>query len=181
MSSFSVKEHTGIYVPAKHLIGTNINSVEFFVFLASILSDRRIIKIAHNISFEAMFSYHLGTVIMPLVYDTIAAAQMTLKNKFEFRKLFDCSLKKLAADLCKEPLPTFSAVTDGKHFDELDAQGEGTVRYGAADSDFALRLYNLFNNWFDKYLPKHRWIVENIESPTAVYLGKESFLVYFQQ
>lgn len=169
--SFSVKEHTGIYVPVKHLIGTNINSVEFFAFLAAFLSDRRIIKIAHNISFEAMFSYHLGTVIMPPVYDTIAAAQMTLKNKYEFRKLFDCGLKKLAADLCKEPLPTFSAVTDGKHFDELDAQGEETVRYGAADSDFALRLYNLFNNWFDKYLPKHRWIVENIESPTAVYLG----------
>lgn len=86
---------------------------------------------------------------MPPVYDTIAAAQMTLKNKYEFRKLFDCGLKKLAADLCKEPLPTFSAVTDGKHFDELDAQGEETVRYGAADSDFVLRLYNLFNNWFD--------------------------------
>ena len=64
-----------------------------------------------------------------------------------------------------------SAVTDGKHFDELDAQSDETVRYGAADSDFALRLHNLFNNWFDKYLPKHRWIVENIESPTAVYLG----------
>ena len=57
--SFSVKEHTGIYVPVKYLIGTNINSVEFFTFLASFLSDRRITKIAHNISFEAMFSYHL--------------------------------------------------------------------------------------------------------------------------
>ncbi len=169
--SFSVKERTGIYVPIKHLIGTNINSKEFFVFLQQFLADRSITKVAHNISFESMFSYHLSSVILPPVYDTIAAAQMTLKNRYEFRKLFECGLKKLAADLCKEPLPSFSDVTDGKHFDELDAQDEETVRYGAADSDFSLRLYNLFNGWFDKYLPKHRWIVENIESPTAVYLG----------
>lgn len=32
-------------------------------------------------------------------------------------------------------------------------------------------LYNIFNNWFNRYLPRHRTIVENIESPTAVYLG----------
>lgn len=169
--SFSVKERTGIYVPIKHLIGTNIDSKEFFVFLQQFLADRSLTKVAHNISFESMFSYHLGSVILPPVYDTIAAAQMTLKNRYEFRKLFECGLKKLAADLCKEPLSSFSDVTDGKHFDELDAQDEETVRYGAADSDFSLRLYNLFNGWFDKYLPKHRWIVENIESPTAVYLG----------
>lgn len=29
----------------------------------------------------------------------------------------------------------------------------------------------MFNFWLDKYLPKHRYIVEEIESPTAVYLG----------
>lgn len=34
----------------------------------------------------------------------------------------------------------------------------------------ALRLYHLFNNWFDRFLPKHRYIVEKIESPTAVYV-----------
>lgn len=39
------------------------------------------------------------------------------------------------------------------------------------DSDFALRLYHKFNDWFDRYLPKHRYIVEEIESLTAVYLG----------
>ena len=75
-----------------------------------------------DISFESMFSYHLGSVILPPVYDTIAAAQMTLKNRYEFRKLFECGLKKLAADLCREPLPSFSDVTDAEHFDELDAQ-----------------------------------------------------------
>ena len=27
------------------------------------------------------------------------------------------------------------------------------------------------NEWFDKWLPKHRYVVEHIESPTAVYCG----------
>ena len=70
-----------------------------------------------------------------------------------------------------EGLPSFSDVTYKKHFDELDGQAAVTVRYGCADSDFALRLYYIFNGWFDRYLPKHRYIVKNIGSPNAVYLG----------
>lgn len=105
------------------------------------------------------------------VYDTICAAQMTLKNHYEFRQLKDSGLKTLAKELCGEPLPTFTSVTDGKHFDELDGHDAETVRYGAADSDFALRLYHKFNDWFDKFMPAHRMIVEELESPTAVYIG----------
>lgn len=169
--SFSVKEGTGIYVPIAHLIGTNIDSVEFFIFLTAFLSDRTITKIAHNIAFESSFAYALGIVIQAPVYDTICASQMSLKSTYEFRKLNESGLKWLAEELFKEPLPTFSHVTDGKHFDELDGNDEETVRYGSADSDFALRLYHKFNGWFDRFLPKHRYIVEEIESPTAVYLG----------
>ena len=83
----------------------------------------------------------------------------------------DSGLKTLAKELCGEPLPSFSSVTDGKHFDELDGHDAETVRYGAADSDFALRLYHKFNDWFDKFMPAHRKIVEELESPTAVYIG----------
>ena len=81
------------------------------------------------------------------------------------------ALKTLALNLCKEPLPSFTAVTEGRNFDELDPTDPETIRYSCADADFALRLYHIMNGWFDRYLPKHRWIVENIESPTAVYLG----------
>lgn len=168
--SFSIEENTGIYVPVAHRIGENIESTTFFRFLQDFLSNRTILKIAHNIAFESAMSYHQNIVIQPPVYDTICAAQMTLKSNYEFRKLADSGLKKLAAELCHEPLPTFSEVTNGRHFDELDAQNAETVRYGCADSDFALRLYHIFNNWFDRFLPKHRYIVEQIESPTAVYL-----------
>ena len=169
--SFSIKEGSGIYVPVAHKVGINIEPTSFDKFLRAFLADTRIVKVAHNLAFESQVSYALGIVIMPPVYDTIAAAQMSLKSHTEFRKLTDSGLKKLAAELCGEPLPSFTDVTDGKHFDELDAQDYDTVRYGAADSDYSLRLYNIFNNWFDRFLPKHRTIVETIESPTAVYLG----------
>ena len=169
--SFSVKEHTGIYVPVAHKIGENIDNTLFLKFLQTFLTNKNIIKIAHNIAFESSVSYHQNIVIQPPVYDTICAAQMTLKSNYEFRKLADSGLKRLSAEICHEPLPTFSDVTNGRHFDELDAQNSETVRYGCADSDFALRLYHIFNNWFDRFLPKHRYIVEHIESPTAVYLG----------
>lgn len=169
--SFSVAEGTGIYVPVGHLIGPNIDRAAFSQFLTVFLTDRAIIKVAHNIAFESAMAYAKGIVIQAPVYDTICAAQMTLKSSFDFRKLSDCGLKHLAEELCGEPLPSFSAVTGGRHFDELVGTDPETVRYGAADSDFALRLYRIFNAWFDRYLPRHRYIVEEIESPTAVYLG----------
>ena len=169
--SFSVKEGTGIYVPVAHRIGTNIDKTAFFSFLEDFLTDTTVTKIAHNIAFESSMAYAKGIVIHAPVYDTICASQMSLKSAYEFRRLNESGLKRLAEELFDEPLPSFSSVTDGRHFDELDAQDAETVRYGAADSDFALRLYHKFNDWFDRYLPKHRYIVEEIESPTAVYLG----------
>ena len=169
--SFSVKEYTGIYVPVAHRVGENIELTSFLQFLRTFLTDKCIVKFAHNIAFESAISYHQNIVIQPPVYDTICAAQMTLKSNYAFRKLADSGLKKLAEELCHESLPTFSDVTNGRHFDELDAQDAETIRYGCADSDFALRLYHIFNSWFDRFLPKHRYLVEEIESPAAVYLG----------
>lgn len=169
--SFSVVAETGIYVPIGHRIGPNIDGDAFSQFLAAFLADRRITKVVHNIAFEAAMAYARGIVIQAPVYDTICAAQMTLKNLYDFRKLSDCGLKHLAEELCGESLPSFATVTGGKHFDELDSIDPETVRYGAADADFALRLYHICNDWFDRYLPRHRYIVEEIESPTAVYLG----------
>lgn len=169
--SFSVSEGTGIYVPVAHLSGPNLSRKAFIPFLRDFLTDTRIRKVAHNIAFESQMAYHLGIVIQAPVYDTICASQMSLKSNYEFRKLSDSGLKKLAAELCGEPLPSFSDVTDGRHFDELDPNDYETVRYGAADSDYSLRLYHIFNRWFDRFLPKHRYLVEEVESPTAVYLG----------
>ena len=170
--SLSVAEGSAIYVPLRHLRGPNADPVQIIPFLRGALwMNPAVIKIAHNLSFEAMFLYALGVVVQPPCYDTIAAAQMTLKTTFEFRALSDSGLKKLVPELLGDELPTFEDVTEGRFFDELASDDPDTVRYACADSDYALRLYRRFNEWFDAYLPRHRWIVENIESPTAVYCG----------
>ena len=137
----------------------------------NILLNKNLSVVIHNAAFESMFFYALGFIPKCKIYDTLSAAQMTLKTHTEFRKLNDCGLKKLVPELLKVELPTFESVTEGRFFDKLNSKDVETIRYACADSDYALRLYYLFNNWFDNNLPKHRYIVENIESPTAVYVG----------
>lgn len=171
--SFSTAEGDAIYVPLAHRAGGNIeNQPELWAFLtAQLFENKRVIKVAHNLAFESMFLYAQGIVVQLPCYDTIAAAQMTLKSKFEFRGLHDSGLKLLAASLFGAEMQSFSAVTDGRHFDEMNPADFETVRYACADSDYSLRLYHQFNNWFDRFLPQHRTIVEQLESPTAVYCG----------
>ena len=170
--SFSVVEGTGIYVPFNHKVGRNADFVGMFEWIKNnILLNENMTVVIHNAAFETMFFYALDFIPKCKIYDTLSAAQMTLKTHTEFRKLNDCGLKKLVPELLKVELPTFESVTEGRFFDELNSEDAETIRYACADSDYALRLYHLFNNWFDMNLPKHRYIVENIESPTAVYVG----------
>ncbi|MDL2317708.1 bifunctional 3'-5' exonuclease/DNA polymerase [Eubacteriales bacterium OttesenSCG-928-A19] len=171
--SFSVAPESAIYVPLAHRLGINAaNPDEIWAWLQPVIFESpAVIKIAHNLSFEAMFLYARGIVLQLPCYDTIAAAQLTLKSNYAFRGLSDSGLKTLVPALLDMALPSFAEVTEGRCFDELDAQDDETVRYACADSDYALRLYEMFNGWFDRYLPKHRLVVEQVESPTAIYVG----------
>ncbi len=170
--SFSVSKGTGIYVPFHHKAGMNADFVDTWEWIQNnILMSEKLTVVIHNAAFETMFFYALGCVPQCKIYDTMAAAQMTLKTDTEFRKLADSGLKTLVPELLKVKLPTFEDITDGKFFDELNSEDLETIRYACADSDYALQLYHVFNNWFDENLPKHRFIVEQIESPTAVYVG----------
>ena len=175
--SFSVVEGTGFYVPFNHKVGRNADFVGTFEWIKNnILLNENMTVVIHNAAFESMFFYALGFIPKCKIYDTLSAAQMTLKTHTEFRKLNDCGLKKLVPELLKIELPTFSEVVSKNNnssacFDELDSEDSETIRYACADSDYALRLYHVFNNWFDKNLPNHRFIVENIESPTSIYVG----------
>lgn len=170
--SLSVKTSTGIYIPLRHKVGVNADIVEVLEYLKNeVFLKENLIKIAHNLNFEAMFLYKEGIIIQAPVYDTIAASQLTLKSDKEFRNLSDSGLKTLVPELLKVELPKFTEVTGGKHFDELNSQDSETIRYACADSDFALRLYDVFNSWFRKYMPKHEYVVREIESPTAVFVG----------
>lgn len=171
--SFSVSEGSAIYIPMRHRCGGNVREPEAVMeyLREALFENATVIKVAHNLSFEAMFLYALGVIVQPPVYDTIAAAQLTLKSNTEFRGLSDSGLKTLVPQLFGVELPDFMSVTGGRFFDELSPEDMETVRYACADSDYALRLYHVFNGWFDKYLPKHRFLVEQVESPTAVYCG----------
>ena len=170
--SLSVAEGSAIYVPLEHLDGGNADPAQVYPLLTKyVWMNPGVVKVAHNLAFESMFLYAQGIVIQPPCYDTIAAAQLTLKEPFTFRSLSDCGLKRLVPELLGDQLPTFEDVTAGRFFDELLPDDPETVRYACADSDYALRLYHRFNRWFMAQLPKHRRIVEEIESPTAVYCG----------
>ncbi len=170
--SLSVKKGTARYIPLRHRTKDNADLSVIMSYLTNrLFKNKGIVKVAHNLAFEAMFLYKYGIVIQEPVYDTIAAAQLTLKSDYEFRTLKDSGLKTLVPYLYHVELPTFEEVTQGKYFDELDPDDWATCRYACADSDWALQLYYTFNNWFDNNLPRHRWICENIESPTAVFTG----------
>ena len=170
--SLSVKEGTGIYVPLEHFDGGNADTAEVILFLRDHLwMNPVVIKVAHNLAFESMFLYALGIIIQPPCYDTMAAAQMSLKAGHTFRSMSDCGLKKLVPEILGDELPTFEDVTDGRFFDELLSHAPETVRYACADADYALRLYYAMNEFFQNFMPKHRFIVEQIESPTAVFCG----------
>jgi DNA polymerase-1 len=171
--SFSTVEDSGVYLPIAHRIGRNADELdEIWTWLASeFFANTSITKIAHNLAFESQFLYARGIVLQEPCYDTIAAAQLTYKNEKEFRTLADCGLKTLASEFFNKTLPSYLDTVGDLHFDELDPAAESTVSYACADSDFALRIYHLLNYWFDRFLPKHRFIVEKVESPTAVYVG----------
>lgn len=171
--SFSVAEGGGVYLPLTHRIGNNAEEpAEIWSWLKSALFEKTTItKIAHNFAFESQFLYARGIVVQEPCYDTIAAAQLVYKNEKEFRSLGDCGLKTLVPEYFHELLPSYAETVGGLHFDELDPQSEKTGHYACADADYALRLYHLLNGWFDRFLPKHRFIVEKVESPTAVYVG----------
>ena len=120
--SFSVKEGSAVYIPLSHMVGSNATDpADVMEYLReAVFENPRVVKVAHNLSFEAMFLYALGIVVCEPCYDTIAAAQLTLKSKFEFRNLSDSGLKLLSTSLFGADMTDFSTVTAGRLFDEMD-------------------------------------------------------------
>ena len=174
--SLSVEVGSAIYIPLRHLDGGNADPGIIIPYLRDALwMNPNVTKVAHNLAFEAQFLYALGIVLQPPCYDTIATAQLTLKSNFEFRGLGDSGLKTLVPKLLGVELPTFEEVTGGRFFDELPPDAPETIRYACADSDYALQLYHRFNAWFNAFLPQHRAIVEQVESPTAIFCGLMKF------
>lgn len=129
--SFSVSEGSAVYVPVAHKVGKNIENPDaLWAWLKeNIYENKSVVKVAHNLSFEAMFLYAMGIVVKAPCYDTIAASQLTLKSKWEFRNLHDSGLKFLATSLFCADMPSFETVTAGRHFDEMNPQEHEALRY----------------------------------------------------
>jgi DNA polymerase-1 len=72
--------------------------LDIFTILRELAANSTVTKVAHNPAFEASFLYALGIVIQPPMYDTIAAAQLTLKGQYRLRSLSDSSLKTLVSE-----------------------------------------------------------------------------------
>lgn len=171
--SFATDDGAVFYVPMNHRAGQNVErQEELWQFLKEeVFESGSVVKIAHNLAFESMFLYAKGIVVQEPCYDTIAAAQLSMKSRYEFRTLHDSGLKLLATSLFGADMPSFESVTAGRMFDEMNPQEYETIRYACADSDYTLKLYHKFNAWFEKYLPGHKQVTEMLESPAAVYVG----------
>lgn len=92
--SLSVENGTGIYIPLRHQNYENADVYEVFSYIKEeILLNENKTVVIHNAVFESSFFYALGVVMKCKVYDTMAAAQLTLKTNTEFRNLSDSGLK----------------------------------------------------------------------------------------
>jgi DNA polymerase-1 len=101
--SLSTAPYSGIMIPVAHKVGENMDRTAFENFRREFLTDKKKVKIAHNLSFESMFSYKDGIVIQGPVYDTIAASQMTLKTATEFRNCRTPALRRSRQRCCTTP------------------------------------------------------------------------------
>jgi DNA polymerase-1 len=171
--SFSKAEDSGVYLPIAHRVGKNAEDLPVIWqwLKEAVFTNPAVTKIAHNLAFESAFLYARGIALQEPVYDTIAAAQLIYKGEKDFRQLSDCGLKTLVKDFFEVEMPSYADTVGDRHFDELDPADPTTVCYACADADYTLRVYHLLNGWFDCFLPKHRFIAEKVESPTAVYVG----------
>jgi len=170
--SFSTEAGEGGYVPLNHRAGRNCEEpADILRVVKALLSDSSRTKICHNLAFESAFFYELDMVIQPPVFDTLAGAMLTLKGPGVFRDMQDCGLKTLARRFFGAEMTDFEDLTQGRFFDQLDPDEPEVCRYACADADYALRLYRLERDWFQKYLPGHDRVACLLEGPAAVYTG----------
>jgi len=170
--SFSTNEDSGVYLPLEHLAGENaIDKKAVWGWLADFFTNPQITKITHNLVIKSQYLYAYGVVIQEPCYDTFAAAQLSYDKEDGMRVPDDCKLKALLRDCLEMHIPSYENTTGGRYFDELDPSTESVVRYACTRSDYPLRLYKHFNYWFNQRLPKHRLVVEKIDSPSYIYEG----------
>ena len=70
--SISVTGDTARYIPLRHTTGENADAAVIMAYLTSrLFQSERIVKVAHNIAFEAMFLYKHGKPVLILFLGAI--------------------------------------------------------------------------------------------------------------
>jgi DNA polymerase-1 len=171
--SVAVAGDTGCYVPLRHHHAANASVREVLTFLKDrVFENPEVLKIVHNLDFEARFLLSAGLTLKPPVFDTLAGAQLILKDDDHFRRLEDCGLKTLARDWAKRELPSYEQTVGAGDFGELDPASSQTIHYACADADLALQLYSLETDWFKEQLPAHGALLQGVESPVALFAAR---------
>ncbi|OFV72052.1 DNA polymerase [Acetobacterium wieringae] len=171
--SLAVSAGSGVYLPLKHRDFDNADADAVFDYLKRrVFENPGVVKIAHNLAFEAKFLLARGIALVAPVYDTMAAAQLIYKEEGHFRRLADVGLKTLAKDWFGLALPRFVEVVGLGSFADLDPRAQPTIDYACSDADLARRLYFLLNDWFQANIPAHENLVKGIESPVALFTAR---------
>ncbi|MBI4857302.1 MAG: bifunctional 3'-5' exonuclease/DNA polymerase [Acetobacterium woodii] len=174
--SLAVAAGTGVYLPLNHRGFDNAEAAAVFDFLRRrVFENSGVIKIAHNLAFEAKFLLARGIALVAPVYDTMAGAQLIYKEDGHFRRLADVGLKTLAWDWLALALPRFVAVVGLGSFADLDPRDQQTIDYACSDADLARRLYFLENDWFQANIPAHEDLIKAIESPVALFTARMEY------
>lgn len=121
-----------IYIPLAHHdpdgLGLNAEVGPVFELLRRrVFENPGVIKIAHNLAFEAKFLLARGIALVAPVYDTMAGALLIYKQQGHFRKLAEVGLKTLAWDWLGLELPRFVEVVGLGSFADLDPRNQKTM------------------------------------------------------
>lgn len=174
--SLAVDAGTGVYLPLGHDGFDNAGSEAVLGYLREwVFENPAVIKIAHNLGFEAKFLQARGIALVPPVYDTMAGAQLMLKAEGAFRRLGDVGLKTLAREWFGLELPSYQDTVGAGSFGALSPEDVATIAYACGDADLALRFYYLENNWFGQHIPAHEKIIKAMESPVTLFTARMEF------
>jgi DNA polymerase-1 len=169
--------YDALYIPLGHHdpdgAGFNAEAGAVFDFLRQrVFEHPGVIKVAHNLAFEAKFLLARGIALVAPVYDTMAGALLIYREQGHFRTLAEVGLKTLARDWLGLTLPGFVDVVGLGSFADLDPRAPATIAYACADADLARRLYELESDWFQKNIPTHEKLVKALESPVALFTAR---------
>ena len=167
--SLSLKEREAYYIPLAHrYLGApqQLAQTDVLTAIKTIMEDRNIAKIAHNIKFDAGVLSKVGVDINGPLYDTMVESYVLNSSAVPQHSLDKLALKYLDTTTTKYE----DIVGKGKHqitFDLVDI--DEATNYAAEDADIALRLHNTFWSRIEPE-PHLCDVFRNIDMPLAPVL-----------